>query len=157
VRINTLTAETLCCNIALSTWCWQVRREKEWNPLRVLVRILIQYKVHPRDFTAGLLNLRKFSLKNTSLIMHNVFHNCLCNRCKISDKIFIQFKVQEFSRNQAPAPNSTCQKGDMKHVPYWESTVMESPFNFTVISTFLLGASELVYIFVMKQQLHLQY
>jgi len=32
--------------------------------------------------------------------------------------------------------------------------VIESAFNFTVISSFLLGASELVHIFVMKQQMH---
>lgn len=52
------------------------------------------------------------------------------------------------SRNQAPAPKSTCQKGDVTHVPYSEYIVMELPFDLTVISSFLLGARKLVYIFL---------
>lgn len=46
-----------------------------------------------------------------------------------------------------PPSNCRCQKGDLKQVPYWESTVLEWLVNLFVLMHFLLIVCELIHIF----------
>ena len=48
-------------------------------------------------------------------------------------------------------PNSRCQEDDIKQVLYWGVTVLEWPVNLTLVWWFLLGACELIHLFVMRK------
>jgi hypothetical protein len=49
-------------------------------------------------------------------------------------------------------PNSRRQEGDTKQVPYWGRAILYWPVDVTVIWRFLLGACELIHIFVCKEK-----
>lgn len=48
-------------------------------------------------------------------------------------------------------PNSRCQEGDMKQVLYWGVTVLEWSVNLTLVWCSLLGACELIHLFVIRK------
>lgn len=60
--------------------------------------------------------------------------------------------LQQVSTNipkiQVLSPNSRVQKGDMNPFPYWGPTVLAWPVNLIFASCLLLGACELIHVFV---------
>ena len=60
--------------------------------------------------------------------------------------------VHKFSKNPGVTSKFSCHKSDTKQVPHWGLTVLESPVNLTVIGCFLLGACELIHIFVCEEK-----
>jgi hypothetical protein len=57
-----------------------------------------------------------------------------------------------FSKMFDSPPNSRRQKADMKQFPYRGPTILGRPVNHTVTWRFVLGACELIHMFVCKEK-----
>jgi len=75
------------------------------------------------------------------------FHAGKCQAHPIPHSIALQYRCNIFRKIKKPLPNSKRQKGDDQFA-YCGPKIMQYPLNLRVILRFLLGACELIHIFI---------
>jgi hypothetical protein len=102
--------------------------------------------IYSKNYTASLLGTSWYGRESFKSLFWQRFYK-IVGHCVG----FYNQEFRDFPESWEPPSNSRRQVGDMKKFPHWGPTILW-PVNLTVIWRFLLGAGELINMFVCKEK-----